>query len=927
MAWHVPFWHWLAHAAAGAFVVLAAGCLAASLCKQPARRLRLIEWTLFGCVLSPWLSLLSGLPQWSLGWLDPGKSPVVAAAPAYPSGAGRFEDGERLDRTVLAAQESQSTDEKAPSVVSPPLPSEPTPPEVPQRAAAVDLATPAVLVAAYALLAWGFVAWWLVGLIKLILLLRSTAQAPSHVVALFRQVSGSAGEDVRLLTSEWIDLPLTFSWRRPVIVLPEALCRARDEAALRFCLAHEWSHVEHRDIWSWYLATLAQVLFFYQPLLWWLRRQLRLSQDYLADARAVEQAAVTEDYADYLVGLARRRLGNPVPAALGIGDRRSNLYRRITMLLTNRQPLEQRCRQSWSAACALGIFALLAVVAVVRLDAAAPADDKKESPKQEAVKDQPNNKPIQYTGRVFDKDTGKNIPGAVVKVRRSTYGDPKHDRIVEVTKHTTNAEGKYTFTIPPEQAAERYLYIELDVEARGYAPRSRFGYSFAMIQKNEKLGGRPFFENVDLRPASEITGIVETPEGKPAPGVKVLAYSNTSKSKEGEFEYGSFADTKTDKDGKFSLWIITPGPAVFWVLPDSHAPSTHVIKDPTKRGDMGRFVMNPGIVLKGKVVDAQGKPLAGLFVQADKRGGIEDFNLPVADHVRRTATTNDKGEFAFAPLPAASYDVIPQEHGWDPSKDEKRPQKRPLPAVFVRQHVTLKDGMPPEPNEPIEVRAVPHVVIEAQFFDSKGAKTRGHAPHMFGRMNKNDFWFGEGKMDENGKMTLLVPHGLTEARLSLTTNEHGVLRWRKGKDAPLSGQREIVLGTLTDDVKDIEITRYVAPILITGAVEKGGGQIKNVQAKIEYAPGKNPNDRRGRFINGVQGDVFMEKQEDGRWRSSQLLPDEEITVTVSAEGYKPYTEKMKLAEGTTKELTAQLEKNAEPDKKSELEKKQAIEKK
>jgi hypothetical protein len=76
------------------------------------------------------------------------------------------------------------------------------------------------------------------------------------------------------------------------------------------------------------------------------------------------------------------------------------------------------------------------------------------------------------------------------------------------------------------------------------------------------------------------------------------------------------------------------------------------------------------------------------------------------------------------------------------------------------------------------------------------------------------------------------------------------------------------------------------------------------------------------FINGVQGDVFMEKQEDGRWRSSGLLPDEDLTVTISAEGFKPYTEKMKLTEGTTKELKAELEKSTEPEKK-EAEKKDA----
>src|SRR5439155_26133268 len=124
--------------------------------------------------------------------------------------------------------------------------------------------------------------------------------------------------------------------------------------------------------------------------------------------------------------------------------------------------------------------------------------------------------------------------------------------------------------------------------------------------------------------------------------------------------------------------------------------STHVLKDPTKRGDVGRFILSPGIVLKGKVLDTNGKPLAGVYVNADKRGGIEDFNLPVADHIRRTALTNDQGEFEFAPLPPASYEVMPTEHGHDSSKDERRPPKRPLPdAVFLRLPVTLKEGETP----------------------------------------------------------------------------------------------------------------------------------------------------------------------------------------------------------------------------------------
>jgi hypothetical protein len=901
MAWQTHFLSWWAHAALGAFLLLAAGCLAVRLCPQPVRRLRLAELTLLGCLLAPWLSLVPGLPRYELGWLGASPAEPVVSSP----GADRSMPAPAVHESVRASRSLGVTEGKreeagwraAPSSL-PPAPAVETPPQEP---VAAGRRAPEVLLFAYLVLASASVLWWLAGVVQLRNLCRTARPAPAAAAELLGQIAGPAGRRVRLLASDRLDLPIMFGWRRPVIVLPAALCRPADTAALRYALAHEWSHVEQRDMVRWHLAALIQCLFFYQPLFWWLRRQLRLCQDFLADARAAEQAGRAEDYADFLVGLARRRLGSPVPVALGIGDRRSNLYRRILMLITSRQPLERRCRPLWTATAALAAALLLAAVAAVRLDARAPADDKQ--PTKEAPKAAAPAEAVSYTGRVFDKVTSKGIEGATVTVRRSVYGDHIGTKIIQETKHKTNSEGKYSFTIPPEQAAERYLYIELDVEAPGYAPRKHFGYSFAMIRKNEKMGGRPFFENVDMRAAKEITGRLETPDGKPAAGVKVLAYSNADK--QDGFEYGSFADTKSDAEGRFRLWLVTPGPAVFWILPRDYAPSTHVLPDSTKRGDLGRFTLQPGLVIKGKVLDTQGKPVPGIYVHADKRGGIENFNLPVADHIRRTALTDAKGEFRMDPLPPAQYEVMPQEHGWDPAKDDARPENRPLPGVFVRQHLTLKAGEQPES---LEVRAVPHVVIEAQYLDSKGQPTRGHAGHLFGQMDKNSPWFGQCKIDTNGKMTILVPHGVTQARLSLSTNEHGVLRHRMKKGEPLSAAREIDLGTLNDDVKGIEIIRYVAPILIVDAKDKAGKQVKDFQVKVTYPPGVGKKRPGESFVNGVQGDVYMEKQEDSRWRTSQMLPDEEVEVTVYAKGYKNHAEKLKMAEGTTKDLAPVLEK-------------------
>jgi protocatechuate 3,4-dioxygenase beta subunit len=929
MTWHLPLLAWLAHAALGGLLVLAAGCLAVRCCRQPAVRLRLIELTLLGCLLAPWLYLLPGVPRWSAGWLAPG-APTIETAPPAPELSARLARHEPPRAVLPRAADEQDppaeSDEPDPAPVVPPAP-------VTEAAAGTAAAPPgfavpwlALIVAVYGCGAAAVLLWWAVGAVALGRLCAAARPAPEWVRQLFLSVAGSGGRGVRLLVSGRVGAPITFGVWRPVVVLPEDLCRPGQEPALRFCLAHEWSHVEGGDVRRWHLATLVQFVCFFQPLYWWVRRQLRLCQDYLADARAATQAPEAEDYAEFLVGLARRQLGLPLTAALGMADKGSNLYRRVVMLLNTRQPLERRCRGLWNLAACLGIAALLAAVAAVRLDA---ADTKTEPTRDSAKKDEPKKddtkKPeaLNYTGKVADKETGKPIEGAVITVRRSVYGDPEvkqRDLILQETKHKTDKEGKYSFTIPPEQVAQRYLYIELDAEAPGHAPQKHFGYALSMILKNEKMGGRPFFEDVKLWPAKEVTGTLHTPDSKPAVGVKLLAYSNTNR-KGDHFEYGSFADGKTDDKGRFSLWLITPGEGIFWVLPEKYAPSTHAVME--KRGDLGTITLKDGIVVKGKVLDTANKPVKGVYVNADRGRGGEDEDAanffsrhPVADHIRRAALTDDKGEFTFGPLSPGTYTVQPGEYSQDPSSDDRT--RRPLADVFVSRKLVLKDGDKPEP---LTIRASPTVLIEAQYYDSKGNKTRGHEVSVFGYVDKA-WWHGESKKEADGKVVVRVPHGLEKTELSLSTNEHGSLRWRKSKDAPLQNDWRINLGTLNEDVKGIELIHYKAPVLLVKIVAKDGAKLKNLAITAVYPKGKGVHEGSFNPRTGQHSDVSFEEQDDGRLRSECLLPDEEVTLTAHAEGYRSEPVKYKLEEGTTKEIEIVVDKAPEKDPKKDKKEKE-----
>src|SRR5207302_1602766 len=144
-----------------------------------------------------------------------------------------------------------------------------------------------------------------------------------------------------------------------------------------------------------------------------------------------------------------------------------------------------------------------------------------------------------------------------------------------------------------------------------------------------------------------------------------------------------------DAEGRFRLTVITPGPAIFWILPEDYAPSTHGVKD-GQRGDMGTFTLAKGVRFRGKVLDANGNPVPGIYVNAESQERNEALqSLPVADHINRSALTNDQGEFEMRSLPPGKYRVQPGEHARDGTRQNRK--LRPLPGVFIGQTVTLKE--------------------------------------------------------------------------------------------------------------------------------------------------------------------------------------------------------------------------------------------
>jgi DNA-binding transcriptional MerR regulator len=411
---------WLIHSAIGGGLLLLLAWLFVRFALQPSRRQRLAEVGLFAALL---LAVLSLAPAWlTVDW--PVRAERAAAAIPAPSQA----DSSRAPLSSESPPPDEGTD--PPIVVarppagaedpglgfdlspSPPvmaavpgelqaIPHAPAPPEPPadkvHDSESIVAGWLGWLVSAYVVGVTLFLLHWLVGRLALWRMLRTAVPAPADLRD--RLLPASPAARIRLLLSDRLRIPMSCGLFRPAIVIPRNLCGPGHERRLRWVVAHELTHVGRRDAWTSLLFNLGRVVYFYLPWFWWLRRQVRLCQEYVADRAAIppEEAA---DYAQFLLSLTRAP-ALPI-GATGVLGSTSDLYRRISMLLKPDAAFERRGARFWAPAAVCSLLALAVVFSGIGLRsyvvAAPPEVDKKDAPKDEPKKDAPKDEPKKDAG-------------------------------------------------------------------------------------------------------------------------------------------------------------------------------------------------------------------------------------------------------------------------------------------------------------------------------------------------------------------------------------------------------------------------------------------------------------------------------------------------------------------------------------------------
>lgn len=89
------------------------------------------------------------------------------------------------------------------------------------------------------------------------------------------------------------------------VVIPEQSVRELSEEDLRLVLAHELAHIRRRDHWFRWVEWSALVLFWWNPIVWLARKQLRVSEEMACDELVLKACATqVQRYANSLLNMA-----------------------------------------------------------------------------------------------------------------------------------------------------------------------------------------------------------------------------------------------------------------------------------------------------------------------------------------------------------------------------------------------------------------------------------------------------------------------------------------------------------------------------------------------------------------------------------------------------------------------------------------------
>jgi len=177
-----------------------------------------------------------------------------------------------------------------------------------------------------------------------------------------------ASKRVRLLVSNQDGIPFSYGILRPTIVMPQSSGQWEEEK-VDLCLTHELAHLLRGDLWALFVAQVATLLCWFNPLVWIAAGKLREEAERATDDLVLSRKIRPETYAASLVSIAEEYHGSYLAIALPMAQP-NRLKQRVHAILDSSV---SRSAPRFSTKLAMSLLALGGLVAAVSVQIAAAA--------------------------------------------------------------------------------------------------------------------------------------------------------------------------------------------------------------------------------------------------------------------------------------------------------------------------------------------------------------------------------------------------------------------------------------------------------------------------------------------------------------------------------------------------------------------------
>lgn len=442
--------------------------------------------------------------------------------------------------------------------------------------------------------------------------------------------------------------PLLWTWfDGTTLVVPRGLLASLSAVQHEMLLAHELAHLIRRDHWCRWLEAAVQSLYWWLPVVPWVRQRLHAAQEECCDAFVQREfPAASVDYCDALLTASTWLQGvRPTPVFASELGTVTGLKGRIQTMLEQKMT-RPMSRMTVCGCVAVGLMVCGVSIRWVQADPAKP-EASATTRQTDAVE----------TEFLITDDQGAPIRSGKLHLRGHYDNNDffELDRPIEV--------GRTTFVFKRPRLRKMWL----EVSARGFLSHSR-EYEVEGTDRGFPIESRYSYQ---LKPGVDIGGRIVDESRDPLENVHVfLSMPSVEREDGGRDSIESWF--QTDADGKWSCPGVFPDMSPLKIRLE-HA--THVDESSEEswpgmrsvqpdefdalRARTHVRVMHEDPPLVGTVVGSDGKPVAGVTVDVTGR------DLDWYQHYARGVVikTNEAGEFRLPRPPHGEQQLTVERPG------------------------------------------------------------------------------------------------------------------------------------------------------------------------------------------------------------------------------------------------------------------------